>query len=184
MYEVARSRFGTLMAAHIWTYWNLLLPYVENPPSLVTENPTGYRDEDIRNIHRALQWLREKMGGDLGWWHDATLLATADALSFVTTDLLERLGFPTTLEEEWSGENDPSIQSLERTRERTVERLAGIAERLADAGDINRAFALDAQMDSFESDQPMKIRPLPGTRGLTQDRGCDASSPQPVGIFP
>jgi hypothetical protein len=29
-----------------------------------------------------------------------------------------------------------------------------------------------------------KIRPLPGTRGLTQDRGCDASSPQPVGIFP
>lgn len=26
MYEVARSRFGTLMAAHIWTYWNLLLP--------------------------------------------------------------------------------------------------------------------------------------------------------------
>jgi hypothetical protein len=89
------------------------------------------------------------------WVGGMTRLSTADALSFVTTDLLKRLGFPTTLEEEWSGENDPSIQSLERTRERTVERLAGIAERLADAGDINRAFALDAQMDSFESDQPM-----------------------------
>src|SRR6266581_3475027 len=37
MYEVARSRLGRLIAAHIWTYWQLLLPYVDKPPLLVTE---------------------------------------------------------------------------------------------------------------------------------------------------
>jgi hypothetical protein len=109
MYEVARSRLGTVIAAHIWTYWQLLLPYVGNAPPLMTENPSGYRDEDVRNIRRTLQWLREKMGADLGWWHDAALLATVDALSFVTTDLLERLGFPASFGEGWS-ENNPVIQ--------------------------------------------------------------------------
>ena len=94
MYEVALSRLGTLIAAHMWNYWRLLLPFVDEPPPLVTQDPPGYRDDDVRNTHRALQWLREKIGGDVRWWRDATLLATADGLSFVATDLLERIGFP------------------------------------------------------------------------------------------
>ena len=79
------------------TYWQLLLPYVNEPPALRSDAPPGYGDDDLRNIHRVLQWLREQMGGDLRWWQDATLLVTADALSFVTTDLLERIGFPEVL---------------------------------------------------------------------------------------
>jgi hypothetical protein len=161
MYEVARSRLGRLIAAQIWTYWQLLLPYVGNvgnvgkPPPLETENPHGDQDEDVRNIQRTLQWLREKMGREMFWWKDTPLLVTADALSFVATDLLERIGFPASHGKGWSPENDPAIQSLQEVRVRTVQRLASIAERLADAGDIHRAFAVDTQVDAFESNQPM-----------------------------
>jgi hypothetical protein len=155
MYDVACSRLGTLVGAHMWTYWQLLLPYVNEPPTLLADEPPGYRDDDLRNVHRVLQWLREQMGGDLRWWQDATLLVTADALSFVTTDLLERIGFPDVLGEEWSPDDDLAIRSLSEARERAVERIAGIAERLADAGDIERAFALDTQVDAFVSNQPM-----------------------------
>jgi hypothetical protein len=95
------------------------------------------------------------MGADLRWWQDTSLLATADALSFVTTDLLERMGFPESLGPESNSEIDPVLESLEQARERTVDRLASIAERLADAGDIERAFALDTKVDAFHSDTGM-----------------------------
>jgi hypothetical protein len=84
------------------------------------------------------------------------LVVTADALSVVTIDLLERIGFPYILGKEWSPENDPRLLSLEQARERTVERLTIVAQRLAEAGDVRRALLIDGQVDTFESeDLPM-----------------------------
>jgi hypothetical protein len=94
MHQVAVSRIAALVSAHIWNLWNLLLPYVDSKPPLVTVDPQGYSPDDLRNTQRALQWLRERMGADPPWWRDATLRATADVLSFVSTDLVERTGFP------------------------------------------------------------------------------------------
>ncbi|MEU1284489.1 hypothetical protein [Kitasatospora sp. NPDC005856] len=152
MFEVARNRLGHLIAAHTWTYWNLLLEYRDDP-KFVMKPPTGFRNDDVRDVHRTLQWLREIMGADQRWWQDTDLLETADALSFVAVDLLERTGFPETLREE-----DPRLQSLALARERTVERLTGIAQRLAEAGDSQRAFLIDGQLEFFLSpDLPMAI---------------------------
>jgi hypothetical protein len=80
----------------------------------------------------------------------------------VATDLLERVGFPTSrFGEEWSAENDPHLESLLSARERITNRLAGIAQRLAEAGDIDRAFALDGKVDALSTGRAMSAY-MPG----------------------
>jgi hypothetical protein len=243
IYEVARKSLGDLIKDFIWTYWYLLLPYLSanlDGLGFVTDPPTGFHSDDIRNTHRALQWLRARMGADWGWWRETPLLATVDALSFVTTDLLERLGFPefpeglrrrilegeryqglepaeastATIAEgpepeelpdmwlpspeaferaiaeypgvdleaetwaylkwartekarleapdvtwlkvieqvhEWRLQTAERFQSPQQTRGRVIERLTDIAQRLAEAGDLERAFVLDGQIDTLKS---------------------------------
>ncbi len=152
MEQAARGRVAVLVSAHIWSFWWLLLPFRDSPPPLVTDNPQGYGPGDVKSTHRALQWLRERMGADPLWWEDPSLRAAADALLFVSTDLAERMEVVDRADAQGLAGIERSFQSVERVHERTVERLIGIADRLAADGDIERAFALDNQADALQSD--------------------------------
>ncbi|MGW2288561.1 hypothetical protein [Streptomyces phaeochromogenes] len=155
MLDLARNGLGGLMAAYVWAYWWLLLPYSDDP-NFVTNLPAGFRNEDSREVHRGLQWLREMMGADQSWWRDQTLREAADALSFVATDLLERTSFREILTEEGQRQNPAAWQSVQESlrlieiaRERAVERLEGVAQRLAQAGDSQRALRIDGQVEAL-----------------------------------
>jgi hypothetical protein len=169
MLEVAKSRLSDLIAAHIWTYWWLLLEARNDAQFLLPARPDRYND-DVARVHAILQWFREKSGAEPQWWKDPTLLASIDLVSYITFDLLERsAGGQTINTEEQQGE---SVQTeadraaaeelLHEERQRVVDRLAGVAQRFAEMGNVPRAFALDGQVEAFVRGKMPTYAPPPG----------------------
>jgi hypothetical protein len=166
MLEVAKSRLSDLVAAHIWTYWWLLLEARKNAQFLSADRPDR-ENGDVARVHAILQWFREKSGAEPQWWKDPALLASIDLVSYITFDLLERsAGEQTINTEEEQGESleneadrAGAEQLLHEERQRVVDRLAGVAQRFAEMGDVARAFALDGQVESFAARCRPTLRP-------------------------
>ena len=115
------------------------------------------------------------MGQNPDWWQDPSLRAAADALAYVSTDLLERMNFPEHLSEESLERIEESLQSVGHARQATFERLVGAADRFAAAGDLDRAIALDTQADALRSDRPIAI--FEPDLGRLQSNACTLRCP-------
>lgn len=155
MLEVARSGLGDLIAAHIWVYW-LLLVEARNAQLLTAARP-GRENDDVARVHAVLQWVREKSGAKPLWWKDPVLLANIDLVSYVTFDLLLRLADEQSMNtadetgaasEDEADRPDP-VELLLEEKHFVVDRLAGMAQRFAELGDVTRALALDRQVEAL-----------------------------------
>jgi hypothetical protein len=92
--------------------------------------PHGFRDGDLAEVHRVLQWLSDVAGAGTDWWRDLRDLVTVDAAIWIASDLLDRLTPP-----------DPAhplpdgiLDRLHERRRTAVLELVGIAERQHEMG--------------------------------------------------
>jgi hypothetical protein len=83
-----------------------------------------------------------------------------DTVAYVVTDLLERLRFPELPTPALTLGGDPdepgtadttALDTLDGERQRTRFRIAGVAQRLAEAGDVEDASRIDGQVDALST---------------------------------
>jgi TIR domain len=128
--RAVRDQVASIVAAHVWVLWQLLLPHLDET-QFSFEPPPGFRDQDVRDLHRVLQWLSDVAGADAGWWRDVTILVAADAAVWVASDLLDRLAPPHDSDSQFGS----VIESMHERRRSAVERLTDIVKRQDQIGD-------------------------------------------------
>jgi hypothetical protein len=118
-----REQLGSVVAAHVWALWQLLLPH-RDEPQFSFNLPTGFRERDLRELQLTTQWLTDVAERDAGWWRDVSILVTADATVWVASDVMDRLTPP-----------DDSKDTMANRRRTAIERLAEIAKQQNLVGD-------------------------------------------------
>jgi len=129
-----RDQVGSIVAAHVWALWLLLLPH-RDEPQFSFEPPPGFRGQDVGVLQRVLQWLSDVAGADTGWWRDVTILVTADAAVWVASDLMDRLSPPDDSDSKFGS----AIEAVHGRRRTAIERLTEIVERQNEIGDWESA---------------------------------------------
>jgi hypothetical protein len=102
------------------------------------EQPPGWRwPDDAQKVTRALIWRAEFMRDHSDWWHDNLELARTDAIYDVGYDLARMFGWPLDYRDSYFAEE----------RDRTIDRLSGVAQRLSESGNAAAAARLDEQVE-------------------------------------
>ena len=119
-----REQLGSVVAAHVWNLWQLLLPH-RDKPRFSFNQPTGFRAGDILELHRTVQWLADVAERDAGWWRDMSILVTADAAVWVASDVMDRLKPP----DDSNRNFEDALDSMEVRRRKVIMRLAEIVKQ-------------------------------------------------------
>lgn len=119
-----REQLGSVVAAHIWGLWHLLLPHRDK--AIFTFNqPTGFREGDINELHRTIQWLADVTERDAGWWRDVSILVTVEAAVWVVSDVMDRLK-PM---DDSNSNFENALDIMEERRRKVIMRLAEIIDQ-------------------------------------------------------
>jgi hypothetical protein len=128
-----REELGSVVAAHVWCLWQLLLPH-RDEPKFSFNPPNGFREGDLRELQRTTQWLTDVAERDAGWWRDVTILVTADATVWVASDIMDRLTPPDS-----NSQFESALDTMQNRRRSAIKRLVEIAEQQKFVGDRTSA---------------------------------------------
>jgi hypothetical protein len=169
--ESAHDQLGKLATTCMEAYWEWLVPYVVDGPQSMVKPPQGFKNGDIQEVQRLVQWTIERTAADVRWWYDLKGLNALDAASFVASDLIERLTQIGALDEsanedvdaiplvpDVSVDDDRQRERLVRPIENCIARLDHLAQRLAEGGDISKwSFKLDKYIEALSSPDTLQI---------------------------
>lgn len=119
-----REQLGSVVAAHVWNLWQHLLPQLEKPIFSFNQ-PAGFCEGDIRELHRTLQWLVDVAERDAGWWRDVSILVMVDAVVWVASDIMDRLTPP----DDSNNNYENAMDSMHERRRKVIMRLAELANQ-------------------------------------------------------
>nr|WP_171058051.1 toll/interleukin-1 receptor domain-containing protein [Modestobacter altitudinis] len=146
-----RDQLGSVLAGHVWALWELLLPHREEM-KFAYNPPLDFHVEDLKAVHRVLQWLRDVAGAHTDWWRDPRDLVTVDATVWVASDLLDRLMPSTESQSEFEGIID---RSHERRRTAMI-RMTRITERQGEMGNAEDAAETASLLRTLREVNPPK----------------------------
>jgi len=146
-----REQLGSVVAADVWALWQLLLPH-RDEPKFSFSLPTGFREHDIRELHRTLQWLTDVADRDPGWWRDVSILVAADATVWVASDVMDRLTPPNDSDSQF----ESVLDTIHNRRRTAIMRLVEIVKQQNLMGD--RISAADT-MKIAENLKTMNVQP-------------------------
>jgi hypothetical protein len=129
-----REQLSSVVAAHVWVVWQILLPH-RNQPQFSFSPPTGFRESDVRELQQATQWLTDVAERDAGWWRDASILVTADATVWVSSDVMDRLTPP----HDSNSQFESALDTMTKRRCTAIVRLVEIAKQQSLVGDRTSA---------------------------------------------
>lgn len=147
-----RDHLGSVVAGHVWALWELLLPHREEA-RFAYNPPLDFRVDDLKAVHRVLQWLSEVAGAHTDWWRDIRDLETVDATVWVASDLLDRL-MPS--DESHSG-FEGIIDRLHERRRTAVLRMTEITERQKEMGNAGDAAETTSLVRALYETNPPKV---------------------------
>ena len=119
-----REQLGSVVAAHVWALWQLLLPH-RDEPQFSFSPPTGFREGDLRELQLTTQWLTDVAERDAGWWRDVSILVTADATAWVASDVMDRLTPP----DDSKSQFESALDTMANRRRTAIECLGEIAKQ-------------------------------------------------------
>lgn len=173
-----RSQVGSVVAAHIWACWNLLLRF-EDDRQFTYGPPAGFRDGDIGELQRVLQWLSEVSGVDADWWRDVSMLVTADAAVWVASDVIDRLA-------ELDESDDQFARAMDTTHARrrdAIIQLAEIARRLTEIGETASASEATIVAKALSNAEPAPSYMVILDSYVRGDDGNDYIGDRPYGFM-
>jgi len=129
-----REQLGSVVAAHVWALWQLLLPHLDEP-KFSFSLPIGFRERDLHELQLTVQWLTDVAERDTGWWRDLKILVTADATVWVASDVMDRLTRPDGSKSQF----ESALDTMENRRRTAIERLVEIVNQQNLVGDRTSA---------------------------------------------
>jgi hypothetical protein len=129
-----REQLGSVVAAHVWALWQLLLPH-QDEPKFSFSLPTGFRERDLHELQLTVQWLTDVADRDTGWWRDVSILVTADATVWVASDVMDRLTPP----DDSNSQFERALDTMANRRRTAIERLIEIVNQQNLVGDRTSA---------------------------------------------
>jgi hypothetical protein len=129
-----RTQLGSVVAAHLWALWQLLLPH-RDEQKFSFNLPRGFREHDLQELQLTVQWLTDVAERDSGWWRDVPILVTAEATVWVASDVMDRLTPPN----DSNSQFEDALDTMTNRRRMAIERMVEIAKRQNLVGDRTSA---------------------------------------------